>query len=331
VGFDAICYQVALWYAVPTPTDTITLQLSDVPFENHLEEGYFQFVEYTEDQTHMISFTVASHELIGIFSNDGMFGKFGTGKYDFFNDYTYISEWNNLTNQYEIYTIEKGDLVVSMTIDGSIYAEATVICENAKLYHISFTSKLARPHLPADAEEGEVDRIYTTDDYITITDYTQANGLITFEAESTTHNDAVALYIFANHFDAEIGIPEGTYPINSSLQAGSVLASTGINPDDNSVSPSLYYTFSGDYIDTLYFFVEGNVTVTRNKAGKLHLEVNALNSYDIPIHIVYEEDPVETNIENVIIDTNASKILKDGQLFIMKEGIRYNVLGTVVK
>jgi hypothetical protein len=331
VGFDAICYQVALWYAVPTPTDTITLQLSDVPFENHLEEGYFQFVEYTEDQTHMISFTVASHELIGTFSNDGMFGKFGTGKYDFFNDYTYISEWNNLTNQYDIYTIEKGDLVVSMTIDGSIYAEATVICENAKLYHISFTSKLARPHLPADAEEGEVDRIYTTDDYITITDYTQANGLITFEAESTTHNDAVALYIFANHFDAEIGIPEGTYPINSSLQAGSVLASTGINPDDNSVSPSLYYTFSGDYIDTLYFFVEGNVTVTRNKAGKLHLEVNALNSYDIPIHIVYEEDPVETNIENVIVDTNASKILKDGQLFIMKEGIMYNVLGTVVK
>ena len=331
VGFDAICYQVALWYAVPTPTDTITLQLSDVPFENHLEEGYFQFVEYTEDQTHMISFTVASHELIGTFTNDGMFGKFGTGKYDFFNDYTYISEWNNLTNQYDIYTIEKGDLVVSMTIDGSIYAEATVICENAKLYHISFTSKLARPHLPADAEEGEVDRIYTTDDYITITDYTQANGLITFEAESTTHNDAVALYIFANHFDAEIGIPEGTYPINSSLQAGSVLASTGINPDDNSVSPSLYYTFSGDYIDTLYFFVEGNVTVTRNKAGKLHLEVNALNSYDIPIHIVYEEDPVETNIENVIVDTNASKIVKDGQLFIMKEGIMYNVLGTVVK
>ena len=331
VGFDAICYQVALWYAVPTPTDTITLQLSDVPFENHLEEGYFQFVEYTEDQTHMISFTVASHDLTGTFTNDGMFGKFGTGKYDFFNDYTYISEWNNLTNQYDIYTIEKGDLVVSMTIDGSIYAEATVICENAKLYHISFTSKLARPHLPADAEEGEVDRIYTTDDYITITDYTQANGLITFEAESTTHNDAVALYIFANHFDAEIGIPEGTYPINSSLQAGSVLASTGINPDDNSVSPSLYYTFSGDYIDTLYFFVEGNVTVTRNKAGKLHLEVNALNSYNIPIHIVYEEDPVETNIENVIIDTNASKIVKDGQIFIMKEGIMYNVLGTVVK
>ena len=331
VGFDAICYQVALWYAAPTPTDTVTLHINDVPFENHLEEGYFQFVEYSEDFTHMISFTVASHDLTGTFTNDGMFGKFGTGKYDFFNDYTYISEWNNLTNQYDIYTIEKGDLVVSMTIDGSIYAEATVICENAKLYHISFTSKLARPHLPADAEEGEVERTYTTDDYITITDYTQANGLITFEAESTTHNDAVALYIFANHFDAEIGIPEGTYPINSSLQAGSVLASTGINPDDNSVSPSLYYTFSGDYIDTLYFFVEGNVTVTRNKAGKLHLEVNALNSYDIPIHIVYEEDPVETNIENVIIDTNASKIVKDGQLFIMKEGIMYNVLGTVVK
>lgn len=331
VGFDAICYQVALWYAAPTPTDTVTLHINDVPFENHLEEGYFQFIEYSEDFTHMISFTVASHEVIGTFCNDGMFGKFGTGKYDFFNDYTYISVWNNQTNEYDIYTIEKGELVVSMAIDGTIYAEANVICENAILYHISFTSKYARPHLPGDAEEEAVERTYTTDDHITISDYTQTNGLIIFEAESTTHNDAVALYIFANNFDAEIGIPEGTYPINSSLQAGSVLASTGINPDDNSVAPSLYYTFSGDYIDTLYFFVEGNVTVTRNKAGKLHLEVNALNSYNIPIHIVYEEDPTETDIENVIVDTNASKIVKDGQLFIMKEGIMYNVLGTVVK
>ena len=331
VGFDAICYQVALWYAVPTPTDTITLQLSDVPFENHLEEGYFQFIEYTEDQTHMISFTVASHDLTGTFTNDGMFGKFGTGKYDFFNDYTYISEWNNLTNQYDIYTIEKGDLVVSMTIDGSIYAEATVICENAKLYHISFTSKLARPHLPADAEEGEVERTYTTDDHITISDYTQTNGLITFEAESTTHNDAVALYIFANHFDAEIGIPEGTYPINSSLQAGSVLASTGINPDDNSVSPSLYYTFSGNFIESMYFFVEGTVQVRKNKAGKLHLEVNAINSFNLPIHIVYEADPVGSAIENVTVDTNANKMIENGQLFIMKNGVKYSVLGTVVK
>ena len=331
VGFDAICYQVALWYAVPTPTDTITLQLSDVPFENHLEEGYFQFIEYTEDQTHMISFTVASHDLTGTFTNDGMFGKFGTGKYDFFNDYTYISEWNNLTNQYDIYTIEKGDLVVSMTIDGSIYAEATVICENAKLYHISFTSKLARPHLPADAEEGEVERTYTTDDHITISDYTQTNGLIIFEAESTTHNDAVALYIFANHFDAEIGIPEGTYPINSSLQAGSVLASTGINPDDNSVSPSLYYTFSGNFIESMYFFVEGTVQVSKNQAGKLHLEVNAFNSFNLPIHIVYGANPNNSAIQNVAIDTSASKMMEDSQLFIIKDGVKYNILGSVVK
>lgn len=331
VGFDAICYRVALWYAVPTPTDTVRLQLINVPFENHLEEGYFQFIEYTEDQSHMISFTVASHEVIGTFSNDGMFGHFGTGEYDFFNDYTYVSEWNSRTNQYDLYTIEKGDLVVAMTNDSTIYAEASVICENAKLYHISFISKLARPHLPADAEEGEVDRTYTTDDQITITDYTQANGLITFEAESTTHNDAVVLYIFANHFDAEIGIPEGTYPINSSLQAGSVLASTGINLEDNSVSPSLYYTFSDNFLETMYFFVEGEVKVMRNKIGKLHLEVNAINSYDIPIHITYNADSEGTAVDNVTVNSNATKVVENGQLIIIKEGVKYNILGIVVK
>ena len=49
------------------------------------------------------------------------------------------------------------------------------------------------------------------------------------------------------------------------------------------------------------------------------------------LSIVYEADPVGSAIENVTVDTNANKVIKDGQLFIMKEGIRYNVLGTVVK
>jgi hypothetical protein len=81
----------------------------------------------------------------------------------------------------------------------------------------------------------------------------------------------------------------------------------------------------------MYFFVEGTVQVRKNKAGKLHLEVNAINSFNLPIHIVYEADPVGSAIENVTVDTNANKVIENGQLFIMKNGVKYSVLGTVVK
>ena len=67
----------------------------------------------------------------------------------------------------------------------------------------------------------------------------------------------------------------------------------------------------------------------RNKAGKLHLALNAINSYDLPIHIVYGADPVETDVENTMVDTvqQTSKIIRNGQLLIIHQNKLYNILG----
>ena len=331
IAFDEKCYKVAIWYAAPIPTDTITLHLTDVPFTNQLEEGYFQLIDYTEDYTTMISFTVASHQVEGTFVNDGMFGKFGTGKYDFFNDYTYISEWNSSIKEYDIYTVEKGELVVTMDGNGKIEAQAHVICENAKLYQIHITSQYANPHLLGDAEEGEVERTYVPEQ-VEIVDQTKTDGIIIFEAISEVESDMMVLYFFSNTFDNQIGIPEGEYPINSSLLPGTVLASTGIDEEHNAVTPSLYSTFDGDYLDRMYFFVDGSVNVSKNDAGKLHVEVNAVNSYLVPIHIVYDAGGT-TDVENIRKgnNTNTQKMLLNGQLLILRNGTTYDVVGRKVK
>ena len=171
IGFDEQMYYAQLWYAVPTPTDTVELTFEEVPFANYLEEGYYQLIAYTDDQMHIVSFTPASHEIEGTFVNDGLFGRFGEGQYDFFNDYTYIQEWNPITRQYDTYTVEKGELVVSMAADGSITAHAEVICENATLYRIAIYSQYERPHLEYDSEEGNVDRVYGVEDDIVLEDH----------------------------------------------------------------------------------------------------------------------------------------------------------------
>jgi hypothetical protein len=133
--------------------------------------------------------------------------------------------------------------------------------------------------------------------------------------------------MFAESADSEIVIPEGLYPINSSLTPGSVLASTGVN-EDNSVSPSLYALCDADgYLQVpLYFLVDGTVEVTKNEHGDLRLEVNALNSYDVPVHIVF--DAHSTDVEDVEhTQTNTNKVLRDGRLIINHGGKEYSILG----
>ncbi|MBQ2290573.1 MAG: hypothetical protein II248_00155 [Paludibacteraceae bacterium] len=327
VGFDAKLYDVQLWYAVPTPTDTIELTFNDVPFTNHLEEGYYQLIAYTEDQARMVSFTPASHEVEGTFVNDGMFGQFGEGRYDFFNDYTYIQEWNPKTREYDTYTIEKGELVVTLSAEGVITARAEVVGEDAKLYRITMYSKYERPHLDFDSEDGAVERVYGAEDDVVIEDHTQRDGYIIFQATAHDQSDMLVLYIFTDKVDSEITIPAGVYPINHSLVAGTVLSSTGAN-EDNTVSPSLYASLTDGYLDALYFLVDGTVKVEKVD-GKLRLEVEAVNSYDVPVHIVY--DAHSTDVENVVhTQTNTNKLLRDGRLIINHSGKEYTILGVEI-
>ena len=327
VGFDAKLYDVQMWYAVPTPTDTIELTFNDVPFTNHLEEGYYQLIAYTEDQARMVSFTPASHEVEGTFVNDGMFGRFGEGHYDFFNDYTYIQEWNPKTREYDTYTIEKGELIVTLSAEGVITARAEVVGEDAKLYRITMYSKYERPHLDFDSEDGAVERVYGAEDDVVIEDHTQRDGYIVFQATAHDQSDMLVLYFFANQVDSEVTIPQGVYPINHSLVAGTVLSSTGAN-EDNSVSPSLYASLTDGYLDALYFLVDGTVKVEKVD-GKLRLEVEAVNSYDVPVHIVY--DAQSTDVEDVVqTQTNTNKVLRDGRLIINHGGKEYSILGVEI-
>ena len=76
--------------------------------------------------------------------------------------------------------------------------------------------------------------------------------------------------------------------------------------------------------------VGGTVTVAKTEAGNLYLEVNAINSYDKPVHIVYNGDG--TGLENVNVNVEGvKKQIIDGQLVIIRDGKAFNAMGTQVK
>ena len=327
IGFNAVQYDVEFWYIVPTVVDTVEIEMP-VKFTNALQDGYYVLSSYTPDNSIFISLSpMTDGEVGGTFINDGMFGKFGAdgGRYDFYNGNTYIyveSEWQN-------YTIEKGELEVELAKDGTITAVAKFIARNGVYYHVKMTSEY-NTHLDFDEPEEIIDRTYTTDDYVTIDDQTEKNGYIYLALEAADGSDMAAFFFFVEEADEDIIVPEGVYPIDSSEEYGTVQANPGVQGDG--VWPSFYARMmeDGSLITPLWLLVDGTVEVTKTEEGYPYLEVNAVNSYGVEVHIVF--DGTATSLENINVNIEGiRKQIIDGQLVIIRDGKAYNAQGSQVK
>ena len=324
IGFNAIQYDVELWYTAPTPVDTVEIEMP-VEFVNNLDYGYYTLKSYTPDETLFISVAPIASVVEGTFVNDGMFGKFGAadGRYDFYAGETFIYSENDWQN----YPIEKGTLVVDLAPDGTLTAEAELIARNAVCYRIKMTSEY-NTHLDFDEPEMDVDRTYTTEDQVFIENQIDPNGYIYLSITAADMSDMCAFFFFVEEADDDIVIPVGTYPINLTEEYGTVQANPGVQ--GNGVFPSFYAQMleDGSLIVPLWLLVGGTVDVTKDEEGNAHLEVNAVNSYGVPVHIVYDGTPVNTAVENTQSPMiRSQKLLRNGHLIIKNAGAEYNAQG----
>ena len=188
----------------------------------------------------------------------------------------------------------------------------------------------AKQGLQYDMTEGSLNVVYTDNDNVEIITNDIDDGILYLDLIAADGSNNTTVAFFAEAVDPVIGIPAGTYPINDSQDYGTVLSNSGIQ--DGYIYPSYYInlTAQGGISIPCYFMVGGQVVV-ENIEGHLKVTIDALNSYDVPAHIVYEANPVETAIENVTVNNNASKVVENNQLFIIKDGVKYNVIGSVVK
>jgi len=333
LGFDSVMYDIDLWYVVPLVTDTQEIHIYDATFYNQLEKnGYFALVGTTADKS--IEFALSllgrtEEDIPGTYINDGVFGGFTGKNYDFINfiggSYsTYIAKWNPDKNDYDVISIEKGNAKVTMDEDKNIMLIGSFIAQDGMQYDITLTTKVDKPRLDYDMTEGAIDCIITSND-TTLEDNTAKNGSIFFDVR--TDNELLALYFYAETADPDIVIPEGTYYIDESEDYFSVNASDG----SIDTYPSCYLTDDGYTFTSMYFFVSGTVEV-KKKQGKLYMEINALNSYNVPAHIIYDATGA-TKLDNIeekhIVETE--KIMVDGQLFIIHGDKTFNTIGLRVK
>lgn len=327
-GFDAVTYSIDLWYAVPEVTQIHTLTISDATFYNKLEEeGFYALIGKTEDQS--LEFAISllgsmEEDIPGTYINDGLFGGFTGKNYDFLhfiggNYATYIAKWNVDKNDYDVLSIEKGNAKVTMDGEQNVTLVGTFIAQDGVQYNITLTTKVDIPRLDDDMTSGSIDCVITGDD-ITLEDMTAENGTIFFDV--MTDKELLALYFYVEEADPEIVIPEGTYYIDESQDYFTVNASDG----SIGTYPTFYAAHNGMDFTSMYFFVSGTVEVV-NKQGKLYMEINARNSYNVPAHIIYDGSATTDLLDTRIPIPDTRKTIQNGQLLILRNGETYNVLG----
>ena len=220
--------------------------------------------------------------------------------------------------------VSEENVILSITVDA-------VNSNNLPIYITCEYDLSTKQGLQYDMTEGSVERTYSDADVVEInTEYVAQYGELYLDITAADGSDKISVAFLVEATDSAIVIPAGTYPITNTAATGTVFASPGVQ--DGSIYPSYYGQLSatGGIVPPCYFMVGGNVVV-ENIEGHLKVTIDALNSYDVPAHIVYEANPVETAIENVTVNNNASKVVENNQLFIIKDGVKYNVLGSVVE
>ena len=327
-GFDSVMYDIQMWYTVPEVKETISLEIYDAVFYNELaSDGYYALVGQTADKQYEFAISLLGNteeDVPGEYVNDGMFGGFSGIGYDFLHfiggQYTtYVAKWNSEKKDYDVISIEKGEAVVTMDESQNVMLKGNFVGVDGVKYVVSLDTKVDKPRIIDDAMDGAVERRFVNEKDVTIEQQTEDKVLF----EVMTGSDLLALWFYVEYVDGEIVIPEGEYTIDDSGDYWSVIAG------DGSLGKSFYATHDGVNFTSLYFLVGGTVNV-RKIDGKICLEMEAVNSYDVPVHVVY--DPVSTGVDdNVASSSEAKKLLQNGQVVIKRNGTIYNILGVDLK
>ena len=338
LGFNGVQYEISMFHTIPTPTEVVAYTFDGlgndvVDFTNAVSSaGIFILDAMSADGQLMAKVNVERIEnksIEGTFYNDGNFDHS-----DFYPVDTWVKVWNATTKEYDEYSVQKGTMTVEVE-DNIITAVASFICDNAVQYDLTFKTAYEREHIAWDSEEGDIDYTYTADSYYEFTtEYVESHNQLYFDILAPDYSNVTAMVFFVDHMDDDITIPEGVYTINGSMELGTVYASPGVAVGGGPIQSYFCYTYVEDgYIyfneEGLYCLVDGTVTVEKVD-GKLKIEVDAVNSYDLSVKLHY--NAAETAVDNIATNkTNVSKRLVNGQLLIIRNGETYNATGALVK
>ena len=240
------------------------------------------------------------------------------GSYVYYSFVAYLDAEGYLS---EVWYLVDG--TVTVNADGSIDINAlnskghTVVC------HLGASSGEEVAHIQYDEEDADFNVNFT--EYTEYDDNLAQYGVIVIEAEDDNLN-YITLYLTAQNTDTEL-VP-GEYPVSSTWNDASWDAYTTI-AGDYDASEGLYPSYAATliqqdgkwYINNVWYIVGGKVTVNADYS----IDVAAVNSYGKSVisHMTGRQTPVE----EVKVESVATKRIENGTLLIERNGALYDAQG----
>lgn len=311
LSMDGVQYTLNLTYVIPDATSQETITMSG-KLTNY-EGKAWQFIGSTASQ--MVTIAAYATSIPGTY-----------GRSDLMADYTYVVKVVGSDTLY--YDMVDANINVAVsgtnaTITGTLRGQNYVNSADVIEFTLNLTATVEdyEPQPQGNQYDSQDEGFYIKFPEYTIDDqYLAQYNLFVVEA-TDAENHKISL-----EFNVEAGtteLPAGVYPIDTTYSAGTVSAGT--------INQYIYGSFAGSLDDEGYINVplwllnEGTVTVLENGV----IEVAATNTWGRAINCRLGEYP--ESIENTDAKAAAVKVVRDGKLIIIKNGVEFNAQGTIVK
>lgn len=310
LSMDGVQYTLDLQYVIPDATSQETITMSGTI--TNYEGKAWQFIGSTASQ----KVTIAAYAT----SIPGTYGRS-----DLMADYTYVVKvvgsdtlYYDMVDANINVAVSGTNATITGTLRGQNYDDSSDVIE----FTLNLTATI-EDYVPGgdeyDAQDEDFNHnfpVYTIDDQY----LSQYSVLIAQATDAENNMISLQLYVEAG----STSLPAGTYTVDKTGTANTVYAGY-INSGSIYGSVAGIFDESGEALTSLWLLNEGTVTVLENGV----IEVAATNTWGRAINCRLGEYP--EGIENTDAKAAAVKVVRDGKLIIIKNGVEFNAQGTIVK
>lgn len=278
---DSTLYHITMEFKLPDPSREVQLDAQGRFADMTKDQGCYQVMAYNKDSSYIASIMINSTSFSGSFTEKNLNSK-----------YTYILEdYVENTMQGTAYKLVAANIQTSYDASSkSMLVTGTLLCENGNkasdhpLFNLNISCTLDEG-LDYDCDNQDVKALFDADQIKIDRSFDNLQRMTIFYIMGQNDNNQMVGMVFFVKALMASKLPEGTYPVNATMAAPSLLASSGVG-EDGSISFSFISTLTdaGGLTAPIWFFRGGSAEVTYVD-GKMRIVVDAINSYDRKIHI----------------------------------------------
>ena len=310
LGWNDTEYELYLTEGMPEKSRDELLVIEDAGL--YVYEDLHKFIIWGmyPDSSRVVSISILHDTIQGVYTLDDIELEQSYIVYDM-NEMGYVKDKFSFLNA-ELavaYDDETGEAIVA----GTILAQSDYHVSDVPEFSLYIKAQPAHPHLDYDADNADLETVFNG--YELDVEHI-SDGYVIVQAENDSIVAGLAFFVA----EGDTTLTAGTY--GCSLKGEPMTVYTG--------SCDGWYVYTSFFMDVntydIWFPYAGEVTVGEDGV----IVFDALNSYDRTIKVTLNPKD-DTAVENTKAASTASKRLENNMIVIEKNGVQYNVIGTVIK